>query len=255
MGKMITAKKALQTAMIIGSFSVANSHASNWDELPQDSSEVNYTEGHIGTATGALSGAAIGGPPGLVLGAVIGKFIGRDRGMQRQIDERDQQLQQLQAQLDHQQQAATMRPAADKTNAMQVASLSNVVPETVPDIADIIRDGVAFSIHFRTDSDQIEKHIVEQCRTFAGLSKLFPDLVVSLRGYADPRGASSYNLGLSQRRLATVKQLLIEEGVDAAVIEETARGEDDLLNPGDVRDSFSFERRVDIIFSQREERS
>jgi OOP family OmpA-OmpF porin len=122
-------------------------------------------------------------------------------------------------------------------------------------MASIIQQGVAFSIHFRTDSDQIENHISEQCRRFTALARLFPQLVVNLEGYADPRGESSYNLSLSKRRLESVRQLLIEAGIDGALIQVTAKGEEELLNPGADHDSHPFERRVVITFSQQDGRS
>lgn len=255
MCKKMTGKTVLQAVIIISSFSMASSYASNWDETPEDSSEINYREGHIGAGTGALTGAAIGGPPGLIVGAVIGKFIGRDHAMQKRIDESEHQVQALQAQLTRQQTVAIADKQVSSDIKMQVASMADISIQRTPDVAEIINNGVSFSIHFRTDSDQMEQHIIEQCRTFTTLSKLFPDLVVVLKGYADPRGETSYNLSLSQRRLDTVRQLLRAEGVDDTRIEVMARGEEALLNPEDDRESYSFERRVDVIFSQREERS
>jgi len=264
MHKKLTGKKVLQAAIMLGSFSMANSYAgnwiansyvSNWDELPEDSSQINYTEGHIGAGTGAITGAVVGGPPGLVLGAIIGKFVGRDQGMQRHIDERGQQLQQLQAQLDNREKTITAFNRSKETQGVQVASMTNIPLQASADMASIIEHGIAYSIHFRTDSEQIEPHIIEQCRRFTALARLFPQLVVNLKGYADPRGESSYNLSLSERRLESVRQLLIEEGIDTASIQLTAKGEEELLSPEDDRDSHSFERRVVITFSQREERS
>lgn len=255
MQKKLTNNKVLIMASIIGSLSMPNSYASDWDELPQDINQVNYTEGHVGAGSGAITGAALGGPPGLVLGAIIGKLIGRDQGMQQRIDERELQLQQLQVLLKSHQQARSAWQQDKTAKQVKVASIANVSLQSVPNMTTIIEQGVAFSVHFRTDSEQIEKHIIEQSRSFIALAKIFPQLVVNLHGYADSRGTSSYNLSLSKRRLEAVRRLLIAQGIDGGLIQVSALGEDELLNSDEDPESHSFERRVVITFSQRGDRS
>lgn len=41
-----------------------------------------------------------------------------------------------------------------------------------------------------------------------------PKLAVDLRGYADPRGTSDYNVVLSQRRVEAVRRFLVGQGVE-----------------------------------------
>jgi outer membrane protein OmpA-like peptidoglycan-associated protein len=41
-----------------------------------------------------------------------------------------------------------------------------------------------------------------------------PKLTVDLEGYADPVGSYPYNVGLSQRRVETVRRFLVEKGIE-----------------------------------------
>jgi len=41
-----------------------------------------------------------------------------------------------------------------------------------------------------------------------------PKLTVDLQGYADPVGTYGYNVGLSQRRVESVRRYLVERGVE-----------------------------------------
>lgn len=51
-----------------------------------------------------------------------------------------------------------------------------------------------------------------------------PDLSVELEGYTDPTGPRDYNVGLSQRRVESVRRYLIENGADLARIHAVGMG-------------------------------
>ena len=77
-----------------------------------------------------------------------------------------------------------------------------------------------------------------------------------LTGNTDPRGSSSYNLHLGQRRAAAVKAMLIKEGVPAAQICTVSYG---ALRPaatvnnasGNWEKAYKLDRRVEFIYGQR----
>src|SRR5439155_2889643 len=50
------------------------------------------------------------------------------------------------------------------------------------------------------------------------------DLTVDLEGYTDPTGPRGYNVGLSQRRVESVRRYLIENGADLARIYSVGMG-------------------------------
>ena len=82
-----------------------------------------------------------------------------------------------------------------------------------------------------------------------------PDIPVMLTGNTDPRGASSYNLHLGQRRADAVKKELLKDGVPASQICTVSYGE---LRPaatpdefkGDWKKAYSLDRRVEFVYGQ-----
>ena len=52
-----------------------------------------------------------------------------------------------------------------------------------------------------------------------------PDLSVDLEGYTDPTGTRDYNVGLSQRRVESVRRYLIGNGADIARIHSVGLGQ------------------------------
>lgn len=80
-----------------------------------------------------------------------------------------------------------------------------------------------------------------------------PDAHLILGGHADHRGTPEYNMALSQRRVDSVKNFLVAQGVPAANIDVKAFGEDENLTTEQVKESvegnpdLSTEERARII--------
>jgi outer membrane protein OmpA-like peptidoglycan-associated protein len=62
-----------------------------------------------------------------------------------------------------------------------------------------------------------------------------PDAHLILHGYADPRGSKAYNQALSERRVARVKNFLVEQGVPADHIETQGLGEEQPLSAAQIK--------------------
>jgi outer membrane protein OmpA-like peptidoglycan-associated protein len=74
----------------------------------------------------------------------------------------------------------------------------------------------------------------------------YPTLEVEVHGFADPRGSSTFNLDLSQRRAEAVLAALKEGGVDEQRIHVNAHGKTmSTATVGDT-EAFAWERRVSI---------
>jgi len=66
------------------------------------------------------------------------------------------------------------------------------------------------------------------------------DLTVDLEGYTDPTGTRDYNVGLSQRRVESVRRYLIENGADLARVHAVG------LGPLQASDEHAKLRRVTV---------
>jgi len=75
-----------------------------------------------------------------------------------------------------------------------------------------------------------------------------PEVLITLEGHADVRGDANYNQQLSESRVESVKNALMQRGIDASrIISTTGYGEN---NPTFVNKNYhGYNRRVDIIFS------
>jgi outer membrane protein OmpA-like peptidoglycan-associated protein len=72
--------------------------------------------------------------------------------------------------------------------------------------------------------------------------KTNPNLTVDLEGYTDPTGPQAYNIGLSQRRVESVRRYLIEQGTEMPRVHSIGLGP---LN-GKTNEEHAKQRRVTV---------
>jgi peptidoglycan-associated lipoprotein len=66
-----------------------------------------------------------------------------------------------------------------------------------------------------------------------------------LVGHADPRGEAEYNLGLGQRRAASVGDYLTKDGMDKGHLSATSRGDQDATGTDEA--GWARDRKVDVF--------
>lgn len=76
-----------------------------------------------------------------------------------------------------------------------------------------------------------------------------PETHITLEGHTDIRGSDAYNQALSERRVARVKNFLVEQGVPAANIDTKAFGKQQGLTLEEVRSS--IDSRSDLTTEER----
>ena len=105
---------------------------------------------------------------------------------------------------------------------------------------------VTFSLHFKSGTDQLTP----------SSEKLIPDILaaitarkskdISVVGHTDRVGTESLNLRLSRNRAASIKDLLVSQGVDPKIIFVAAHGESNPLVPTADEVAEPQNRRVDV---------
>jgi outer membrane protein OmpA-like peptidoglycan-associated protein len=63
-----------------------------------------------------------------------------------------------------------------------------------------------------------------------------PDAKLNLRGHTDPRGSAEYNMKLSDRRVGSTKNFLVEHGVSADAITVEGVGEEHQITEAEVKE-------------------
>jgi len=76
-----------------------------------------------------------------------------------------------------------------------------------------------------------------------------PSVQVGIDGYADPRGADSYNQGLSGRRVHAIRDALVKAGVSGDKITTGAFGEQRLQCNESTQECWQRDRRVEVLIS------
>lgn len=196
----------------------------------------------IGVGMGATVGALAGGPIGFLVGAAIGAKVGDEfHQKDRQVDELGGELHLARGE------AAELERTVRNLHASlesERRALRQLRASAAPDVTQLLRDGVAFDLLFRTAEDELtaetQRRLGELAATLAGM----PEIRLQLDGYADERGDAAYNQALSERRAAHVRDLLTGYGVPGNRITFDAHGE---AAAADARpDSYALERRVSM---------
>ena len=99
---------------------------------------------------------------------------------------------------------------------------------------------------FPTNSDQLKPAARENMRRFAASLAAYPDTRAMIVGHTDSRGASAYNLDLSERRAQSTASFLVAEGVDRARITTAGRGETEPIATNDTDAGQQQNRRVEV---------
>jgi outer membrane protein OmpA-like peptidoglycan-associated protein len=103
-----------------------------------------------------------------------------------------------------------------------------------------------FTLYFQFESDRL----TEQSRA------LLPEILKTVRersmpevtvvGHTDTMGSSDANIQLGLKRASTVRKILVEAGLDPALVDVTSHGEADLLMRTPDRTAELHNRRVEI---------
>jgi peptidoglycan-associated lipoprotein len=77
-----------------------------------------------------------------------------------------------------------------------------------------------------------------------------PQTTITLEGHTDETGSREYNLALGERRALTVRRQLVLLGATAGQIKTVSYGEERPVAEGHDEQSYSQNRRAEIIYQQ-----
>ncbi len=81
------------------------------------------------------------------------------------------------------------------------------------------------NIHFEHDRAELLPRSYEQLNQLAEIMQSAPSLRIRIAGHTDLSGKNAYNLQLSKKRAANVRQYLLDQGIEAARLEAVGFGE------------------------------
>ena len=174
----------------------------------------------IGGLVGALGGAAIsdddklkGALIGGALGAGAGALIGQD--------------------LDRQ--AAELRGSLSNPNI------------TVTNYGDYLVVNMPQDVLFATDSANLRPDLQRDVQAVANSLVKYPNSTIHVIGHTDSVGSDAYNMDLSQRRAASVANILNYSGVPTSRIQTIGKGKTQPIASNATEAGRAQNRRVEII--------
>lgn len=118
-------------------------------------------------------------------------------------------------------------------------------PYNVCDEVVVLRD-----VNFDFDIDTPKEGSVAILRSIASSLKDCPDVVVEVGGHTDSKGTDAYNLDLSQRRMNSVKEILVGYGVAGRRLKVTGYGESMPVATNGTEAGRAQNRRVEFVPSK-----
>lgn len=100
-------------------------------------------------------------------------------------------------------------------------------------------------VHFALDSAALGPDARAALRRAAEVLQAHPEVTVQIEGYADPRGANEYNLGLGQNRASSVDRYLRDLGIPEERLRTVSYGEERAYGSMD-RQGYAQSRRVEF---------
>lgn len=115
-----------------------------------------------------------------------------------------------------------------------------------------MEDQVKFDmpVHFGFDDATVRSEDQPALQKFAKVvAKYYPGAKITVEGFADPAGSTQYNVALSKRRANAVRDMLVQQGLNDALLASVGYGEARLVKPGAAKDTPGAElnRRVTFV--------
>ena len=107
-----------------------------------------------------------------------------------------------------------------------------------------------YSIHFAFNSDQIREESEATLKEIAGVLARHPTWTLAIEGHTDNVASDSFNLDLSRRRAAAVKDALVRRyKIDAPRLTTAGHGEARPKDTNDTLEGRARNRRVELVRS------
>ena len=106
---------------------------------------------------------------------------------------------------------------------------------------------IHFLLYFESDSVQLLPASVQQLPEIVTAIQQRAPTRISVVGHSDTLGDENYNLDLSRRRAAAVKQQLVDRGVDETFMDVSSHGEENPLVKTADNVANAQNRRVEVV--------
>jgi outer membrane protein OmpA-like peptidoglycan-associated protein len=171
---------------------------------------------------GAILGQAIGhNRQGTLLGAAAGAAVGAAAG-------------------------AGVGHMMDKQEAEMRDALAASEAAAVKREGDLLAITLKGDVTFALNSAEVKPGLINELDRIARIMVKYPQTSIMVEGFTDSTGSESYNQRLSERRAESVKNLLVQQGVQADRINTVGYGESRPVATNATPEGRQMNRRVEI---------
>lgn len=112
----------------------------------------------------------------------------------------------------------------------------------------LLQEAAAFQdVHFDFDKYDLKPEAREMIREHADWLLTNSEFQVILEGHCDERGTREYNLALGERRSESVRDYLLNLGIDTGRLTTISYGEELPLDPTHTEEAWAKNRRVHFV--------
>lgn len=132
-----------------------------------------------------------------------------------------------------------------KYDTVEIAATCPVYEEKICPVPDLTH--FKKSIHFKSDSYQLEersKYILDE---LVDLMKMLPDVKLDLFGHTDSTASEDYNVRLSQNRARAAMKYMVENGIDSTRLQAGWSGEMQPVRDNGAEKGRRKNRRVELL--------
>ena len=156
--------------------------------------------------------------------------------------------------------AAASDAVADAVTALDsdgdgVLDENDLCPDSAPGAA-VDRSGCADAsaaldnILFAVNSAELTPTGLDAVAELADILRRYPERQVIIEAHTDSQGSEAYNLDLSARRAASVREALIAEGIPAERLSSQGKGESEPVADNATAEGRARNRRVEFVFRE-----
>jgi peptidoglycan-associated lipoprotein len=110
---------------------------------------------------------------------------------------------------------------------------------------------VSQNVHFGFDDASLTTEARGVLMEKAAWLRANPGVIVTIEGHCDDRGTAEYNIALGQRRAQSIKNFLVNAGIDASRLRMVSYGEERPIDPGKTEEAYARNRRGQFRIENR----
>lgn len=134
-------------------------------------------------------------------------------------------------------------PPPAVTRAAPPPPAPTVEPGSLQDYQATVGVGVGDTVHFEYNEFAVRDEDKAVLKKQADWLSKFPDVKITIEGYADERGTREYNIALGGRRANAVKEYLVSVGISTARIDTISYGKDKPICADSTEECWQQNRR------------